>query len=662
MRIRRVGSVALVIAAIAGVIVAVPSLAAPGGAFTMNEGVFVGTEGDDLLVIGRDGGDLTHNRFAAGDPGFASAKDFDTSQAGTQTRQVGFFSVSADFRGGDDTLSIVGTFDEIPIAHAGFGPGVDTLDFSAFSEPGPKGTYIGGSSWRSYFEGERVIGTAHADRIAMHPHTPETPGLVRTILAGPGDDDVYGGSGDDVLDGGTGANFIDGLAGNDLLLVDLPVPAVRKQLTGGDGDDTMRVRGTAGDDELAVLATRYRGLDALTAPDAPDAGYGLNNPQTEHIEIDLAGGNDSAFVEPSVATTVVKGGLGVDDLTVSALGYPPVRTASSVALPGRGTVTFNSFETADVVDEWFMVTGVGAGGGPHVIVRDAAGSEQAGFMAYDPRFLGGVNVATGDLDGDGIDEIVTAPGPGGGPHVRVFNADGTDTGIGFLAYAPSFTGGVKLTVADLDGDGFDEIVTVPASAGGPHVRVFGLGDNGIEVLTDWVAEGFGNTGLDVAAGIHYALDSKVVVGAGPGSPPLVAAYTLDGEPYLDAFHAFDPGFLGGVSVATAEIYGAPYYDDEIVVGAGPGGGPHVRTFWLDTDHWSPLAGFFAYDPGFRGGVHVDAADFDDGPDEIITAAGAGGGPHVRRVDLNGASKGLSMFAYSPQFLGGVNAAVAGPRR
>ena len=84
----------------------------------------------------------------------------------------------------------------------------------------------------------------------------------------------------------------------------------------------------------------------------------------------------------------------------------------------------------------------GAGGGPHVRVFQILGSgvtELASFFAYAPAFSGGVRVAAGDVTGDGVAEIVTGPGPGGGPHVRVFSLSGGLTEIaGFYAYDPHF--------------------------------------------------------------------------------------------------------------------------------------------------------------------------------------------------------------------------------
>ena len=55
-----------------------------------------------------------------------------------------------------------------------------------------------------------------------------------------------------------------------------------------------------------------------------------------------------------------------------------------------------------------IVTGAGPGGGPHVVVRDADTlAILASFFAYDPEFRGGVSVATADVNGDGIPDIIT---------------------------------------------------------------------------------------------------------------------------------------------------------------------------------------------------------------------------------------------------------------
>lgn len=120
-----------------------------------------------------------------------------------------------------------------------------------------------------------------------------------------------------------------------------------------------------------------------------------------------------------------------------------------------------------------IVTGTENGGGPHVRVFDHDGNLiNPGFFAYADSFRGGVNVSIGDLNGDGIKEIICGAGVTGGPHVRVFKKDGTLINPGFFAYEESFRGGVNVSVGDTDGDGIDDIVTGPGVGGSPLARIF----------------------------------------------------------------------------------------------------------------------------------------------------------------------------------------------
>lgn len=118
-----------------------------------------------------------------------------------------------------------------------------------------------------------------------------------------------------------------------------------------------------------------------------------------------------------------------------------------------------------------LAVGPGIGGGPQVRLFSPTGQLKASFFAYDQKFRGGVNVALGDLEGDGQIEIVSGPGAGLEPLVKVFNAKG-ELLNSWLAYDQKFRGGVSVALADLDNDGYQEIITGPGTGGGPQVRIF----------------------------------------------------------------------------------------------------------------------------------------------------------------------------------------------
>jgi len=130
-----------------------------------------------------------------------------------------------------------------------------------------------------------------------------------------------------------------------------------------------------------------------------------------------------------------------------------------------------------------IVTGAGPGGGPQVRVFTPVGRLEGSWFAYDKSLRGGVNVALADLDGDGSLEVITGPGAGEEPRIKMFTKKGELLGS-FLAYDAKFRGGVNVAAGDLNGDGRAEIVTAPASGGGPHVMIF---NNDGQRLSSWFA-------------------------------------------------------------------------------------------------------------------------------------------------------------------------------
>lgn len=277
------------------------------------------------------------------------------------------------------------------------------------------------------------------------------------------------------------------------------------------------------------------------------------------------------------------------------------------------------------------------------------------MLPYGPPFAGGVYAAVGQVEPGGDAELIAAPGPGGGPNIRVLRRNGAEV-ASFFAYTPDFTGGSSVAACDVDADGRDEIVTGAGPGGGPHVRVFSL-KGGLHEVGGFFAYGATfSGGVSVAcADVDGDGTGEIVTGAGPGGGPHVRVVHLDGSEAA-SFFAYDAGFSGGVLVAGGDIDGDGH--DEVTTGAGPGGGPHVRVLRIGVGV-SEMAGFFAYAPGFGGGVNVASGDVTgDGRAEVYTGAGSGGGPHIRVLAVDSSVHELtSWFAVNASVTRGVRPAL-----
>lgn len=108
---------------------------------------------------------------------------------------------------------------------------------------------------------------------------------------------------------------------------------------------------------------------------------------------------------------------------------------------------------------------------PKIKVFDNTGKLKKEILAYSPQFAGGVNIALADIDKNSKLEIITGAGPGGGPHVQVFDYDGSKL-ASFMAYNSNMNKGVEVKGMDWDGDGSTDIITAPGAGAGPHIKIF----------------------------------------------------------------------------------------------------------------------------------------------------------------------------------------------
>jgi len=194
-----------------------------------------------------------------------------------------------------------------------------------------------------------------------------------------------------------------------------------------------------------------------------------------------------------------------------------------------------------------IITGTGQGSTTEVVVFDGrTGSEIFRLTPFETTFTGGVYVAAGDVDGDGIADLAISAGDGGGTRVRVFQG-GTFTQLAdfFGIDDPDFRGGSHIAVADINGDGRADVLVSAGLGGGPRVAVydgmaFGMGDP-VKLWADFFAfDSTERSGIFIAGG-DVTGDGKAEVVAANDSQVLLlsGASLLSGTPLTVAQFAAD---------------------------------------------------------------------------------------------------------------------------
>ncbi|MFA5134536.1 MAG: Ig-like domain-containing protein [Patescibacteria group bacterium] len=312
---------------------------------------------------------------------------------------------------------------------------------------------------------------------------------------------------------------------------------------------------------------------------------------------------------------IVTPGSGVES-RIKAFELDGTEIASALAFnegfTGGVTVAVGDFD-GDLREE--IAVAPISGGGPNIRIYslndEGDGLELVDwFFAYDTAFRGGVNLVAGDTDGDTVDEIITAPRSQGGPDVRVFSYNAASGAFeltaNVMAYQSAYHGGVQLAAGDIDGDGADDVVVSPYLNGGPNIRVYTINVSGDLELLTWAmaydATYRGTLSMSVGDIDGDGTGEVVLAPKTLGGPNIrIFQYENSSLALMDWFMAYQDNFRGGVNLFVADVDGDGF--DEVIASPASQGGPNVRVYSMDSSTRVLDSWFWAFPEGFRGGVN-----------------------------------------------------------
>ena len=382
--------------------------------------------------------------------------------------------------------------------------------------------------------------------------------------------------------------------------------------------------------------------------------------------------------DPTLVTATFPAGAGSTDLR---LEHAAGRFGSAVITVRAASV----FDPTDFKEDQFTVVreappfrplfAVGAEIGPAStpvvqLVDSATGVVVARATAFEPAFRGGVRVALGDVDADGTAELIAGSGPGRVGEIRVFRQQTSGSTIILtempayrtLPFGSAYTGGVEISVGELDGNGREDLVAA-MSRGAGTVSAFRsvnaadpIENTPYRTFTPFNARFDGGatvTVADVGTFSQGRLTNaavadgrmEIVVGSGAGVRSTVLVYDVSATPrVVTTILPFPAQQVGGVSVSAGRLNADTI--DDIIVAAGRGGGSLTRIYNGRVDQTAPaaLVSAAAFAALARPNAPVFMAPIDlDGDGRIDrlygTQGDAGGSQGVLHVSTSGARVG-----------------------
>ena len=328
-----------------------------------------------------------------------------------------------------------------------------------------------------------------------------------------------------------------------------------------------------------------------------------------------------------------------------------IERALQTAAVFAGSVSGGTTHNVNQHPSGSLIVAQGKGTEPIVKRVNGNGKELASFFAYDKKFRGGVRVAAGDVNGDGTEEIITAAGAGGGPQVRVFDLAGKPM-TQFFAFNVSDRYGIFVSAGDVNRDGIDEILVTQDQGGNGQVRIFTMRG---EMIGSFYP--FGRTELPVFVTVgNFDDDADAEIASSLGGSDKkhrIKIFDANGR-YVRDFAALT--FLKtGLRVSTVRL--RDQKQDQLLVSADSGSAPWVAIF-------DALGNLKTSSPvlpqNFLGGIQAVAGDVNaNGVIEVYTAPVLNGGPQVRAFDDSFKVVG-GFFAYDKMGRSGLSLATWNP--
>jgi hypothetical protein len=319
-----------------------------------------------------------------------------------------------------------------------------------------------------------------------------------------------------------------------------------------------------------------------------------------------------------------------------------------------------------------FAVGTDAGTVGTVTMYNPDGTVRFTAQPFGASYTNGLRVATGDVTGDGVPDVVVGSNGAGviKATVRVINGATGQLLPAVLSAGPWYYGAAAVAVGDVTGDGVADIAVGSDGSGtGPEVRVYRGGD--FVKLADFSAGPTANNWGHIAVALADVTGDRVadlVVSSLYASGTRVAAFTGTSlRPGVTPAAAFAPftltgrGFEGAPYLAAGDMNGDGFAD--LVFGSGAWSTPRVLVYsgkaLVQTGTRVALADFTPAGTAYGFGVRVAVRDLDgDGKADLLLGAGSGRGSRVTAyagatLTPTGVPPKVLDFDAFPGFTGGV---------